>query len=246
MTVEHTPVEDVNGLARETAKKVERSAAKARRLGLAMVAIGTVAVIAALVGLYVVFFRLQDLAESNRLVLANQTQAQKEGAAVVDEFRGKLAAQLETTKQGQLCLLNQLVKHQIDTIAAHAALLRGQHQRLTVPADLKPPPVPKDLEASCGQFFDTGIISPDVARALGMPVPSSTPTTRPPLVPGPPGAPGTVVVTAPPGPPGQPGPPGPPGPVVQVPPKTGSPIDDLINTLNPRCLLFNDCGPHGR
>jgi hypothetical protein len=247
MTVDHTPVEDINGLARETARRVERDAARANRLGLAMIALGMLAVVAALAGLYVVFFRLQGLAETNRQVLANQAQAQREGAVVVEEFRGRLATEQETIKQGQLCLLNQIVRHQVDTIVAHAALARGQRQQLKVPPDLKPPPIPKELEASCGQFFDTGIISPEVANALGMPVPATTPTTRaampPPGTDGHPGVAGGQGPAGPTGPPGPPGKAGPPGP--QIPPPTPpapDPIQRLIDMLNIKCIVFGQCG----
>jgi hypothetical protein len=236
-------------LARETAHKVERDAARARAFGLALATLAAVVLVALGVAMFIVVLRLKNLGESNRRVLANQAQAAASGAKIVDEFRTKLADQQEIIKQGQLCTLSRLTSLQINDIIDHAALARGQHQRLKVPADLKPPSVPKELEASCGRFFTSGDISPEVATALSMPaIPSLSPATLP-VAPGrgsagsggSTGAPGPQGPTGPPGPPGSPGDVGPPGPPITIPPPAPPPPGPVGQLIRQICAILRAC-----
>lgn len=249
--------EVINGdsFARATAKRVEVQARRARQLMFVLVVGACILALALIAGLFVMGLRFKGLQESNHKLLTNQAQSALDSARIVDEFRGKLDAQQETIKQGQLCLLSRITAHQIDTIVAHAALARGQHQRLKVPADLKPPPIPPELQASCGHFFAAGAISPDVADALGMPpTPAvsgatgpSQPAQRPAAAPAPEnspsGAPGQAGPPGGQGPPGFPGPPAP--PPIEVPPRPPEPpgpVRQIIQTV--RCALLGQCKAH--
>jgi hypothetical protein len=232
--------------AKETVHRVELAAARARRTGLTLVALGMAIFVGFAVALFVLGQHLNDVSESNHKVLANQAEAARQGQAVIDEFRTKLAAEQEIIKQGQLCMLSRLTAHQIDTIVAHAALARGQHQRLKVPPDLRPPPLPKELEASCGQFFTLGAISPEVAAALGMAPSGPAPSVPPRAVTGPGGPAGNQGPTGlqgPTGPPGNQGPPGQPGPPFITPPTPPTPpppgpVQQLIERI---CTLTHAC-----
>jgi len=241
------PVNTDLSLAKETVHKVEKAAARARRVGLTLVALGMAVFVGFAVALLVLGQHLKDVSDSNRKVLANQAQAAREGQQVVEEFRTKFAAEQEIIKQGQLCMLSRLTAHQIDTIVAHAALARAQHQRLRVPPDLRPPPLPKDLEQSCGQFFTLGAISPEVAAALGTPPPG--PVSAAPPAPaaartgpgGAAGAAGPQGPTGPQGPQGGVGPPGPPLPFPPPPPPTPPPPDPIRQLIQQVCTLTHAC-----
>jgi len=131
-----------NGEANEAREQLIRTAARAHRLEVALVAVGCLVGLVLATVIVVGLVRLEDYARVNK-ALGEQNVRLLEGRAQSDQF-GRQAVQ---------CVLDQFALHRITNQEFHDGLAAALHVHATPISPLPPLPTDQQVTEDCAPFY---------------------------------------------------------------------------------------------